>query len=231
MTRLFARYGARVAAALLLFGGVPALVRADPVLIKDSRYVFTELSLVSGTGITDIRVPDAPFGAFDATLTSSASSGSGTVRSTSVQHSIVSPTRFTGTGRTENVADAGSDVVSSGAVSLFATTFRLSTPHTFHFSGEFTRSETGFVEFEIAFAGEGSLVGDLGTFGILGPGEHELYIWLLSDVHGFPGEGTGYASGSYAVDLSLQPVPEPASITLLATGLASLVGGRRLRRT
>lgn len=215
---------------LLLLGGLPAVVRADPILITDSRYVYTGLSLVPGTWMEQLRAPDVPFGTFDATLAASASAGEGTVRSTSAQRSTVSPTRFTGSGRTENVATAASGVVSSSAVSLFAATFTLTTPHVFHFSGEFLRSDTGFVEFEIAFAGEGGLgEGGLGTSGILGPGEHELYIWLLSEVHGFPGEGTAYASGSYDVDVSLHPVPEPASMTLLAVGLASLAAGRRLR--
>jgi hypothetical protein len=207
------------------------VLRADPILLQDSRYVSTQVSIEPGVWLTEERTPAAAFAAFDVNLTSIATSAAGTARATAEQHSVLTRTRFVGRGRTENTAAAAADVVSSGAVSLFAATFNLSTPHAFRYSGAFQRSETGFVEFEIAFAGEGTLGegSELGTHGVLGRGEHDFYIWLLTAADGFPSERAGYASGSYDVELSLHPVPEPASFALLATGLASLAAWRQRR--
>jgi hypothetical protein len=218
---------------LLLAVGLAPVLGAEPILISDGRYVqaFAAVELPERpSDFTDLRRPDVPFGPFDATAVATRAAGGSTARSTASQRSMLSPSHMTAIVVAESIADANGIWVGTAASSAFSITFDLPIAHSYEFRGDFVRSGDGFTEFESAFAGEGSLGEgqELSTHGVLGSGRHQLFVSVLTEA--FPGEqGSDRPSGTFSVDLSLHPVPEPATIALIGGALSALAVRQRRR--
>src|SRR5688500_13553538 len=60
---------ARAIAVLVLLVGHAGVLRADPILVSDDRYVLAYVTTESpGTPIMNTRAPEGPFGPFDVSL-------------------------------------------------------------------------------------------------------------------------------------------------------------------
>jgi PEP-CTERM motif-containing protein len=207
---------AHALAALLLVGSHAAAASADAILVSDGRLVLTCVNPCSSP--VQLRRPTVPFDPFDLTISSVLTEGGRTRRATASQRTVVTPTRFTGSGFTE--------VAGGVAENAFAITFDLLGPHYYRFTGSFDEvGDSESTELQASFAGGKCFVlpCDFAPRGVLPVGQQKLFISLVT-------ESPHYARASYDVDLSMQPVPEPASIGLLAAGLTGAAAGRRWKR-
>lgn len=205
--------------------GWPALVFADPITLnEDIRRVSVFIQQVGGV---DQRAADF------LTVAESSSGVSGTATLIS---SISDLQHLTGSG-VASLTSAGNAHLFSNASSSFVIGFTIAAPHDYSFRGSWTgsgdkmgaailKTNTGDAFFDVVINGPSAFE----RSGRLPSGAYSFEV--LSDVVGtsFSPATTLGSSFEFAFDLQASPTPEPASIFLLASGLAALAAGVRRRR-
>jgi hypothetical protein len=213
--------------------GHAAVLQADPILISATRNVavFTAFEQ-NGERIDSLVIRSSnDFGPLELQAASTSASGASSATATGFQRSVIDTSRISATAEIEGIADFADVLVAAQAGSFFLLEFDLTGPHRFSFDGSVRSEGEVFTEFETGLIEELSLTEfPLGSSGILRPGHYRLFMSAFTEVH--PAEGS-FARGlaAFDMDLSLQAVPEPATLLLLATGLGAGAWRRRTRRT
>jgi hypothetical protein len=223
---------------------------ADPVIFKNTSFIFGYVAVVQDGN------PTSTGHFFDTSGTSQPQSGTWTVSdsrtisergaSATVASSVaatLSPTLFTGSGRTDSLAASNPVVSGLGAqswgLSVFNVSFQLSEPFSFAYSGRyFGTSDSLFAGlvgrleqvdgvplFTDAFRFFPNSLDEMRNHsGILMPGSYSLI--LVSDPVAVIAPAATTKSGGFDFTFDLAPAaatPEPSSIVLLGLGFAGIV--------
>ena len=220
---------------------VPTLAAADPITVTLSR------GGVARTLIGANEIQEAQQGG-DVSVTSLQVSGLNSASSASELRTLFSDNRrnFSGTAGTDAIAESGDESVSAFAANNATWRFRLDEPHLFDFVGAFTITQAQFSPIGwLTFLAESSgLPGTLKAFshfgeesrtlsehGRLAPGEYLFSIFSESRAAVRPHEGRRASRGDFRFSLDLipaaEPVPEPASVALLGSGLLAVLAAAR----
>ena len=221
-------------------------VQADPItIVQDQRFVMSDAFVFNDLGFAGAFAREQHQGSEARDATAQASFGNTVSRAESRLDSSISTAlaRFTGSGTATGVVDGRSGLAQ--ASSRFELLFNVNEGRAFDFSAMFDalggswqahliESPGDFARQSLRFSfisNIGGLTQEVSRHGFLNPGRYGFAI--RSDAAGdteFANRPTGRSAFNFAFNMS--PVPEPASLLLVGSGVAGLLGGagRRARR-
>jgi len=240
-------------AMALLVCFLPALAAADPITISLLRDVHAEAIIaVKGVDVEptdDQQNADILSANAQAALGLNSASGAASMSSTTSRDSRRLSGVGSASGTATSVANQGDGTNSSGGGEvLIIWEFLLDQPHTFIFSGTLASVTqpfagagltaslqsgldvgTGQVEL---FSTTRQTSGNVGESGNLAPGPYQFRLNAGAGTESiFDGSSAASAAFRFTFDVIPQhaPVPEPGSLTLLATGVLTLASSMRKR--